>query len=385
MIPFYSKRNQVYPVIWNGRGAVEKHFGNLGDWEREKALYRSLHLPHPDLLEVRRGVLVTAYCRFPTLLEELEAQEQSGFSAEPWEALALWLSECSRIQGVLPSEGNLRNFLWDAQNKAVLGIDFEGYRPGLLSDSAASLIAALLEYTPADTLVKRQAAKLLAARLSVPIEKIASVRNCLKNTRAGKRTPSFSGIILAGGRSSRMGCSKADLMLEGKSLLDWQIGKMRALGIQDILLSGTGGRYFSDARWIPDKFPDRGPLGGIHACLEAAHNPHCLIISVDTPLVPVSALLHLCRTHKNGVTILRHANGEEPLLGIYDRSAGNAIAELIKEHGAPVRKLREMVAWSVFDYAGPLELLKNCNSPSDYFGINDISKRYGAQHRLLSQ
>ncbi len=383
MIPFYSKRNQVYPIIWNGRGAVEKHFGNLNDWEREKTLYQTLPLPHPDLLEIRRGVLVTAYCHFPTLLEELEAQEQNGFSAEPWEALALWLSECGRVQGGLPTEGNLRNFLWDAQNKVVLGIDFEGYRPRLLSDSAASLIAALLEYTPTDTPVKRQAAELLAVRLRVPAEKTASARSRLKSSRAGKRARSFSGIVLAGGRSSRMGCSKADLMLEGKPLLAWQVRKMRALGIRDILLSGAGERYFPDASWIPDKFPGRGPLGGIHACLEAAHSPHCLVVSVDTPLVPVSALLYLCRAHKNGVTVLCHANGEEPLLGVYDRSAINAIVELVKERGAPVRRLREMVEWSAFDYAGPMELIKNCNTPLDYFEVKTIAQKYCIQRLFV--
>lgn len=42
MIPLYSKRNQVYAAIYQGRAAVEKHFADAGDWERENMRYAEL-------------------------------------------------------------------------------------------------------------------------------------------------------------------------------------------------------------------------------------------------------------------------------------------------------------------------------------------------------
>ena len=42
MIPLYSKRNQVYAAVYQGRAAVEKHFADAGDWARENGLYMAL-------------------------------------------------------------------------------------------------------------------------------------------------------------------------------------------------------------------------------------------------------------------------------------------------------------------------------------------------------
>lgn len=383
MIPFYSEHNQVYPTLWNGRGAVEKHFRRTEDWARERDIYRALRLPHPDLLDVRPGVLVTAYCCCPTLLEELDAQEQTGFCAAPWESLSEWLSVCSDLLGLLPAAGNLRSFLWDARQGTVLGIDFESFRPMSPSGSAALLIAALLEHTPADTPVKQQTASLLAARLRVSEADIADARSRFRQSRRSHRVRPLSGIILAGGHSSRMGRDKAGLMLGGKPLLARQIHKMQALGIRDILLSGSIRAHFPDTRVIPDELPERGPLGGICSCLRAAKHDRCLVLSVDTPLIPLSALSHLCRSHHGDITVLRHGDRQEPLVGVYSRSVADAAAALIAEQSAPVRALESTAAWSVFDYAGPEEFLMNCNTPEDFSQIQAIRQAYQAVRIML--
>lgn len=76
-------------------------------------------------------------------------------------------------------------------------------------------------------------------------------------------------------------------------------------GLQDIMLSGENCPALPGARVIPDEYNGKGPLGGLHACLRAAQNPACLVVSVDTPLIPAAALAHLCQAHSGGVTVLR--------------------------------------------------------------------------------
>lgn len=362
MIPFFSRRNQVYPVLWNGRRAVEKHFERLEDWRREHRLYQTMKMPHPALLEAKAGVLVTAFCPYPTLLEELERQEEMGFCPAPWEALAEWILGCARTLGQLPPEGNLRNFLWDTGKREVIGLDFECYQPGEPAPCGARLAAALLAYTPQNTKVKKEAAELLSKRLGVSETALRTARTELRRFRNGREKERFSGIVLAGGHSSRMGQDKAALLLRGKSLLELQIEKLREIGAGDIMLSGKGGQNIPGVRAIPDILPDRGPLGGIHACLKAAEHPRCLVVAVDIPLLPPSVLSKLCCAHRGGITVLRHGEAWEPLIAVYDRSVADDIGALILEGGAPVGALRKRVAWSEFPYRGPEEFLLNCNT-----------------------
>lgn len=176
----------------------------------------------------------------------------------------------------------------------------------------------------------------------------------------------LSGVVLAGGASRRMGRDKAGLMLLGRTLLQRQADKLLALGIQDIMLSGENCPALPGARVIPDEYVGKGPLGGVHACLRAARSPACLVVSVDTPLIPTEALARLCQAHSGGVTVLRHSGREEPLLGVYDRCAADSIAALIEDGRYAVRTLREVVPWRCFDYSGPEELLMNCNTPEDF-------------------
>ena len=364
MIPFFSKRNQVYPIIRNDCIVVEKHFQNMRDWALERDLFETIQLPHPTLLEAGPGILVTEYCRYPTLLDELEAQEQEGFRPAPWESFAMWMIDCAMQNKKLPTEGNLRNFLWDTQHGILLGLDFENYRPIHIANSAATMIAALLEYDPPDTLVTQQAAELLSSRLSVSKDKIENARIGLRQRRLAHPVQPMSGIILAGGCSHRMGTDKAELMLGNKSLLEWQVQKLRALGIRDILISGA--HSFLDTKTILDELPGRGPLGGIYSCLRAAKNERCLVLSVDTPLVPPSALYHLCRTHKGDVTVLCHGDFQEPLVGVYECKTVRVAYDILTAGSASVRSMEKRVNLSTFDYSGPKEFLMNCNTPYDF-------------------
>lgn len=186
----------------------------------------------------------------------------------------------------------------------------------------------------------------------------------------------MSGIILAGGASRRMGQDKAGLRLMGKTLLQRQADKLHTLGIQDVMLSGADCPDLPGARVIPDESPGKGPLGGLHACLRSARNPSCLVVSVDTPLIPAATLAHLCRAHRAGVTVLRHAGQEEPLLGVYDRCVADSISALISAGKYSVRALQDTVCWNCFDYSGPEELLINCNTPEDFAAAKEIAEAY---------
>lgn len=177
-----------------------------------------------------------------------------------------------------------------------------------------------------------------------------------------------SAVILAGGRSSRMGTDKAELQWNGSTLIEHQVNKVRSLGIRDVVLSGYT-KSVDGTRSAVDIFPGKGPLAGIHAGLLAARNPHCLVLSVDVPLVPEETLSSLIRAHiagENRITVLTHGTMTEPLIGVYERALVPDAESILRSDNTSVRVLFEKAGVSAYEYAGNEALLFNCNTPSEY-------------------
>ena len=122
----------------------------------------------------------------------------------------------------------------------------------------------------------------------------------------------------------------------------------------------------SGLRFIPDAFPARGPLSGIHACLGAAEHEAVLFLSVDVPLVPVETLKSLLDAHRGGITLLSVDGAPQPLIGVYDRSLRAAAEEILQSDNTAVRRLFEQAPPRLVEYKGDPNLIRNCNTPEDY-------------------
>ena len=174
-----------------------------------------------------------------------------------------------------------------------------------------------------------------------------------------------SAILLAGGKSSRMGTSKAELDFHGVSLLQYQVEKLRRLGIEDIVVSGKA-TTMEGVPFVPDVYPDRGPLGGIHAGLLAIKNASALVISVDCPLIPAPFLQKLIAAHESGITLAARDGVTEPLIGVYDKALAGLCQEILQGERTSVRRLHDAVGLSTVDYEGDRRLLSGCNTPEEY-------------------
>jgi len=179
---------------------------------------------------------------------------------------------------------------------------------------------------------------------------------------------SVSAVILAGGRSSRMGSCKAELSWKGKTLLEHQIEKVRQLGIEDIVISGYSPAS-EGTRSAADIFTKKGPLGGIHSGMLAAKCPHCLVTGVDTPLVPIEVLSNLIEAHLSSpepITVLSHGEMIEPIMGVYDISLREQCEQILVTDNTSIRQLLNRVGYEKFPFNGDEALLCDCNTPEDY-------------------
>ena len=183
------------------------------------------------------------------------------------------------------------------------------------------------------------------------------------------RRDQYSLLLLAGGKSARMGKNKAELLYEGKTFLEHMLDKAQQLGIEKFYISGYDSPR-ADVQTIWDHYTDRGPLGGLHASMKAMDTPYCLVLPVDAPKLPqhiLEALLlrHEERTNEK-VLIWEHGVRQEPLIAIYPVAMADTIEELIREHSAPV--FRALSVWGYDRYRMEMEeeQIINVNTPEAY-------------------
>src|SRR3954447_5197806 len=95
-------------------------------------------------------------------------------------------------------------------------------------------------------------------------------------------------IILAGGKSSRMGTNKALLDLNGRMVIEGIVEKLEKTVDEIIIVTNTFADYeFLKLPMVEDKWKDMGPLAGIEAGLNASKTEHNLIVACDMPFISV--------------------------------------------------------------------------------------------------
>jgi molybdopterin-guanine dinucleotide biosynthesis protein A len=184
---------------------------------------------------------------------------------------------------------------------------------------------------------------------------------------------SFSAIILAGGKSSRMGRDKAFLEIDGRTLLERQVETARGAGAQEIFISGRVNADYS-ALQLPvlrDRFSNAGPLAGIHSALYEATYPMLLVLAVDLPNL-TSQLLKRIKEEDRGELGIIPRRGEkiEPLAAFYPRQTLRMCEGLLQKQVYAVRAFAATcVACKLARFIDlPLqeeECFFNCNTPHD--------------------
>ena len=183
----------------------------------------------------------------------------------------------------------------------------------------------------------------------------------------------FSAVILAGGKSSRMGRDKAWLEIGGQTLLARQIQLAREVGAEEIYISGRENADYSGpgCHVLRDGFHDIGPLAGIERALDATTAGLVLVLAVDLPQMSAEFLHGLaedCSEMRGAVPKL--ANHIEPLVAFYPKSAHKlATAQITAGRFAAKDFARQCVQLGLARFieleTGASGLFMNWNSPAD--------------------
>jgi len=148
----------------------------------------------------------------------------------------------------------------------------------------------------------------------------------------GTTTPVWNGIVLAGGRSSRMGRDKAMLPWRGHTLLDHMRGRLREAGAARVVISGA----YPDPDAIPDEIGDGGPAAALAQLAPKLDDGVWLLVPVDMPLLDTALL--------------------DTLAAMADEAASRR----------SLRAIHEALEGGVIAVDGWRSRLINCNTPAEW-------------------
>jgi len=143
----------------------------------------------------------------------------------------------------------------------------------------------------------------------------------------------ITGILLAGGKSLRMGVNKSFLEYNGKYIIEHIHDKLKSLFEKVIIITNSPAEYeFLDSEMSEDIYKEKGPLGGIHTGLTCSTTDKNFIISCDVPLVSIELINYIIMQSGNAQITAVKADGHvQKLCGLYNKDCLNKIEDIIKD------------------------------------------------------
>jgi FdhD protein len=201
-----------------------------------------------------------------------------------------------------------------------------------------------------------------------------------------KKITGITGVILAGGTSSRMGSNKALLPYQGGRFIEAIHRRMAALFREVLIVTNTPELFdFLPCRKVPDLIPGMGALSGIHSGLRHSDTAHIFAVACDMPHLSPALIRHLASLAEGcDVVVPETGKGLEPMHAIYGKNALRPMEEAL--HAGKGRivsffdkvRIRKVPREEVSRFDPAFQSFRNINTPEDYFSFREGLKSPGA-------
>lgn len=187
-------------------------------------------------------------------------------------------------------------------------------------------------------------------------------------------TITITGVIQAGGKSTRMGGEpKALLELGGRLIVERVLDVMRAVADPVLLVTNTPEVYrFLGLQMVADVFPDGGSLGGIYSGLRAAPGDVAFTVACDMPFVsPAVARLVISRAPAADVVAPRVGGQWETLHACYGKACLGPMERRLREGRLKITgffdevRVLEIPEAEIARLADPARVFMNVNTPEE--------------------
>ena len=176
-------------------------------------------------------------------------------------------------------------------------------------------------------------------------------------------------VILAGGKSLRMGTDKAELLIDNQIFLDKISSELSDF---DELLVSVGSKHNhigTKYQTVADKYPDCGPIGGLQSALSVCTSDALLAISCDVPLFKASLAQFVCSKMSedyDAVIALSPEGFFHPLCAVYKKSVADIFEKFILSGDYKILNAYEQMKICRVPIEDFEDLLLNVNTPEEY-------------------
>ena len=184
----------------------------------------------------------------------------------------------------------------------------------------------------------------------------------------------ITGVILAGGKSSRMGQNKALMSLGGKRLVDRVVEVMRSV-FDDLLMVTNTPDVYADlgVPMVRDVWPEKGSLGGVYSAIYHVATPYCLVVACDMPFLRTAVLRYLITQMNDYDVVVPDVLGElQTLHAIYSKACLQPIERRLDMNRLrivgffPEVRVRTVTASELEPYDPELLAFQNLNTPEEF-------------------
>lgn len=183
-----------------------------------------------------------------------------------------------------------------------------------------------------------------------------------------------SGIVLAGGHSSRMGRDKTLLRANQETMIERSVRVLSEVSSDLVIASNNTHKYdLPGVTEVADIYPEMGPLGGIHAGLLMAKHENSLVISGDMPFLTAELLHYLLQCQQNYDVVVPEFVGKlEPLCAVYSKRCIDPIEACLRSDMRKVQylyeraRVYEVPSENLVKFGDLHMLFFNMNTPADF-------------------
>jgi len=166
----------------------------------------------------------------------------------------------------------------------------------------------------------------------------------------GVETSRITGILLAGGKSRRMGQDKRFLELGGLTLLDRALSAMETLFSDILVVVAEPDPQFASLRHavVTDLIPGCATLGGLYTGLSLAKHPRIFACACDMPFVDRAVIERMIQLGQGAdVVMAKLASGLQPMHAIYSKACLPYLERMARANRLKVQELAAEPALSV--------------------------------------